>query len=123
MDQTEKKEVQMKGVTTKTFDKEITSYRASVVRFWAPWCMPCKQLAGVISRVLPDLESRYRGQINFLQVNVDEEGELAQKFGIMTLPTVIGFSGANPIERFTGRTEDEFVKWVHRVAQRAGIAD
>ncbi|HHT85236.1 MAG: thioredoxin family protein [Bacillota bacterium] len=123
MDQLEKKSVEMKDVTSKMFDKEISSSRASVVKFWAPWCMPCKQLAVAISRVLPDLESKYQGQLNFLQVNVDEESELAQKFSVMTLPTVIGFSGTNPIERFTGRTEDEFVKWVHRVAQRAGIAD
>ena len=77
MDQVDKNHVQMKDVTGKTFDKEISGSRASVVKFWAPWCMPCKQLAGVINRVLPDIASAYQGQINFLQVNVDEESELA----------------------------------------------
>jgi thioredoxin 1 len=122
MDQAEKS-IGMKDVTSKTFDKEISGARASVVKFWAPWCMPCKRLAGVISKVLPDIRNTYQDQISFLQVNVDEEAELAQRFGVMTLPTVIGFSGTNPIERFSGRTEEEFVKWVHRVAQRAGIAE
>jgi thioredoxin 1 len=115
--------VGMKDVTAKTFDREISSARASVVDFWAPWCMPCKKLSEVINQSLKDLQDTYQGKINFFKVNVDEETSLAQKFGIMTLPTVIGFSGTNPVERFTGRTKDEFIKWVQRLADRAGLLD
>ncbi|MGI6628712.1 MAG: thioredoxin family protein [Bacillota bacterium] len=115
--------VGMKDVTAKTFDREISSARASVVDFWAPWCMPCKKLSEVINQSLKDLQGTYQGKINFFKVNVDEETSLAQKFGIMTLPTVIGFSGTNPVERFTGRTKDEFIKWVQRLADRAGLLD
>lgn len=119
----EDKHVEMKDVTAKTFDEEISSARACIVDFWAPWCMPCKRLSEVINRALPDIEGAYRGQMNFLKVNVDEESTLAQKFGVMTLPTVIGFLGTNPVERFTGRTKEEFVKWVDRLALRAGLVD
>ncbi len=114
---------EMKDVTAKTFDREIASARASVVDFWAPWCMPCKRLSEVINQSLTDVGGTYEGKINFLKVNVDEETALAQKFGIMTLPTVIGFSGTNPVERFNGRTKEEFVKWVQRLADRVGLLD
>lgn len=123
MNRIEEKLVRIKDVTGKTFDREISGSRASVVEFWAPWCMPCKRLSEIMNRVVPGIAGTYQGQIGFLKVNVDEESALAQKFGVLTLPTVIGFSGTNPVERFTGRTKDEFVKWVHRLAQRAGIAD
>ncbi len=119
----EDKHIKIKDVTAKTFDREISSARASVVDFWAPWCMPCKRLSEIIDRALPDIEDAYRGQINFFKVNVDEQSALAQKFGVMALPTVIGFSGTNPVERFTGRTKDEFVKWVSRLALRAGLVE
>ncbi|HRC54087.1 MAG TPA: thioredoxin family protein, partial [Bacillota bacterium] len=57
------------------------------------------------------------------KVNVDEEQELARKFGIMSLPTVIGFVGNNPVERFTGRTKDDFLKWVDRLADIGGLLE
>ncbi len=85
--------------------------------------MPCKRLSEVINQSLTDVGGTYEGKINFLKVNVDEETALAQKFGIMTLPTVIGFSGTNPVERFNGRTKEEFVKWVQRLADRVGLLD
>ncbi len=116
-------QIRMKDVTAKVFDREIASARASVVDFWAPWCMPCKRVSEIINQSLNDMGGTYEGKINFLKVNVDEEPVLAQKLGIMALPTVIGFSGTNPVERFNGRTKEEFVKWVQRLAGRAGLLD
>jgi len=52
-----------------------------------------------------------------------EEPELAEKFGIMSLPSVIGFVGSNPVEKFTGRTKDDFIRWVERLADIGGLLE
>jgi thioredoxin 1 len=76
-----------------------------------------------MSEAFKEIAGTYDGKVNCLKVNVDQEQELAQKFGIMSLPTVIGFVGNNPVERFTGRTKDDFIKWVDRLADIGGLLD
>ncbi len=109
-----------KDVTGKDFGSEVLKRKVSVVEFWAPWCRPCKQLGEMIDGVLPDIHSLYGTGINFLKVNVDEENLLAQRYGVFALPTVLGFAGPNPVDRFSGRTKGEFLKWVEGLAQRVG---
>ncbi|MGB4432828.1 MAG: thioredoxin family protein [Bacillota bacterium] len=119
----QEKYIQIEDATSKTFDKQISSARVSIVDFWAPWCTPCLRISEMISAALKEIGDTYGSNINCIKVNVDEEPELAEKFGIMSLPSVIGFVGSNPVEKFTGRTKDDFIRWVERLADIGGLLE
>ena len=69
-----------------------------MVDFWADWCGPCKMLAPVIE----DLSGQYEGRALVGKVNVDEEPELAMRYGVMSIPTVIFFKDGKEIDRKVG---------------------
>lgn len=74
-------------VTKENFDKEITEAKETVlVDFWAAWCMPCKMLSPTIDQVAEE-----RSDVKVCKINIDEEQELAIRFGIMSIPTVMVF--------------------------------
>lgn len=68
-----------------------------LVDFWASWCGPCKMLAPVLSKVAEENDDIIVGK-----VNVDEEMEIAQSFGIESIPTVILFKDGKPIKQSVG---------------------
>ena len=68
------------------------------VDFWAPWCGPCRMLGPVIE----DLADRYEGKAVVGKVNVDDEQELAIRYGVMSIPTVIFFKDGKEIDRKVG---------------------
>ncbi len=83
----------------KNFEKEVLKSKKPVlVYFFAPWCGPCK-LAGP---VIDELADEYKGKVVIGKVNVDEEKELAQKYNVMGVPTVIMFKDGKEAERKVG---------------------
>ena len=84
------------------FENEvIRSDKKVLLDFWAPWCGPCKMLA-------PELEALAAEGIKVGKVNVDEEGELAMMFGIMSIPTVILFKDGQAEKKTVGyMTKDQ----------------
>lgn len=93
-------------ITKATFEKEVTSSHIPVlVDFWAPWCGPCRML----SPVLDELAGELKDQVKIVKVNVDEEPELASKFGVMSIPTVIAFKQGKAVNKVVGfRSKDDF---------------
>lgn len=82
-----------------TFPQEVLQSNETVlVDFWAAWCGPCKMLAPVID----DLAGKYEGKAIVGKVNVDEEQELAIRYGVMSIPTVIFFKDGKEIDRKVG---------------------
>ena len=80
------------------FDKALSQGGLMMVDFWADWCGPCKMLAPVMEA----LDRQYAGRVTVGKVNVDEEGELAIRYGVMNIPTVIFFKDGKEIDRRVG---------------------
>ena len=80
------------------FDKALNEGKLMMVDFWASWCGPCRMLGPVIE----DLAGRYEGRAVVGKVNVDDEQELAIRYGVMSIPTVIFFKDGKEIDRKVG---------------------
>ena len=81
------------AVTESTFEQEVLQSETPVlVDFWAEWCGPCH----AVSPVLDKIASERDGELKLVKVNIDEEQGLAQKYGIMSIPTMILFKGGEP---------------------------
>ena len=81
------------------FDKALYSDKLMMVDFWATWCGPCKMLAPVIDIIAKDYEAK---DCVIGKVDVDQEPGLAQRYGVMSIPTVLFFKGGEEIERIVG---------------------
>ena len=96
----------MLNITKSNFEKEVIFSEIPVVLdFWAMWCGPCKML----SPVLDELAAEYSDRARFCKVNVDDEPELAARFGIASIPTLIFFKNGEILKKTVGyREKDEF---------------
>ncbi len=91
-------------VTDGNWDEEIIrSDKPVVVDFWAEWCMPCR----IIEPMLKELASKYEGKIKFARLNVDENPEMTEKYGIMAIPTLIIFNKGEEVDRLVGAVPKE----------------
>ena len=88
----------IKHFKTAEFDAAVAAAPLAMVDFWADWCGPCKMLGPVID----DLAKQYEGKAVVGKVNVDEEQELAIRYGVMSIPTVIFFKDGKEIDRKVG---------------------
>mgnify|MGYP002539407061 FL=1 len=93
----------LKHFTRETFEKELNGGALMLVDFWAEWCGPCRMLGPVIE----GLADEYEGRAVIGKVNVDEEGELAMRYGVMNIPTVIFFKDGKEIAREVGALPPE----------------
>ena len=86
-------------ITKADFEQEVLrSEKPVLLDFWASWCGPCRMLSPVID----GLDKKYEGKAVIGKVNVDEEQELAIRYGVMSIPTVIYFKNGLEVKRFTG---------------------
>ena len=73
-------------ITRENFENEVMKSNIPVlIDFWAPWCGPCRMMGPIIEQ----LAEEYEGKAKVGKVNVDEEGELSQAFGVMSIPTIV----------------------------------
>ena len=87
----------------KSFDAALAEGKLMMVDFWANWCMPCRMLGPVIEQLAQD----YEGKAVIGKVDVDEQGELAMRYGVMSIHTVIFFKNGKEIHREVGALPKE----------------
>jgi thioredoxin 1 len=86
-------------VSDTSFDSEVIKAVVPVlVDFWADWCQPCKMLAPIVA----DLAQEYGGRVKVAKLDVDANPNIAGKFGVMSIPTLILFKGGEAVQRLVG---------------------
>ena len=88
----------LQHLKTEEFDAAVEAAPLAMVDFWAVWCGPCQMLGPVME----DLAGRYEGKALVAKVNVDEEPELARRFGVMNIPTVVFLKNGREFDRKVG---------------------
>ena len=87
------------AVTDTSFDNEVLqSSTPVVVDFWAEWCGPCK----LIAPVLDELAGEYEGKVKIAKLNVDENPEVASKFRVRSIPTLLFFREGQIVDQVIG---------------------
>jgi thioredoxin 1 len=80
------------AITTDAFETEVLQSESPVlVDFWAEWCGPCHAVAPVLQQIADE-----RDDLRVVKVNIDEEPALAQRYGVMSIPTIVLFKGGEP---------------------------
>jgi thioredoxin 1 len=88
-----------KIVTDATFDAEVVqNAKPVIVDYWAEWCGPCRQ----VSPVLEEIAKEHADKIDVVKLNIEENPQTAQKYGIMLIPTLNVFSGGEVVKQVVG---------------------
>ena len=86
-------------ITRENFENEVMKSDIPVlIDFWAPWCGPCRMMGPIIEQ----LAEEYEGKAKVGKVNVDEEGELSQAFGVMSIPTIVLVKDGKVVKQAVG---------------------
>jgi thioredoxin 1 len=88
-----------KSVTDQSFEAEVLrNGKPVIVEYWAEWCGPCR----MVGPVLEAIAAEYRGRVDVVKLNVDENPQTAQDWGVMLVPTINLFSGGEVVKQVIG---------------------
>lgn len=102
----------VKEIGENLFQEEVLESQLPVlVDFWAPWCGPCRMVAPVME----ELAEKYGNRLKVVKVNVDDNNELASRYGVMSIPTIKLFKSGSEVENFIGaQPKDAFSERLDR---------
>lgn len=86
--------------TSNNFDDQVKD-GVTLIDFWAEWCGPCKMIGPLIE----ELAGEYDGRANVGKINIDDEGDLAVRFGVQSIPTLLILKNGEEAQRFIGVTK------------------
>ena len=94
-------------LTDENFEVEVLkSDKPVLVDFYADWCGPCKMTAPIVSAVA----NQYTGRVKVMKLNVDDNGETAMKYRVMSIPTLIIFKDGQPVDRIEGAVPQAIIE-------------
>ena len=94
-------------VTKENFEAEVLNCDIPVIiDFWAEWCVPCK----MIGPVLAEISEEYKGKLKVGKVNVDEAGELASEYNIISIPTLMVFNKGEVVKQQVGAVSRDVIE-------------
>ncbi len=101
-----------KAITNADFEKNVLQNdKVVLVDFWAPWCGPCQMLSPIIDDLAKELEDKAM----VYKVNVDEEGELASRYGVMSIPTIKIFKRGEAVDEAVGtQTREQLLELIEK---------
>ena len=98
-----------KHVSDDEFDNAVAGSGPILVDFWAEWCGPCKQLSPVLDELAKEME----GKLTIAKVNIDQNPESPQRFGVRGIPTLILFKDGKPVATKVGSLpKSQLVDWL-----------
>ena len=93
--------------TDENFTREVLDSEVPVlVDFWAPWCGPCR----IVGPIVEELATEYAGKARVVKVNTDENQEISQAYGIMSIPTLAIFKGGKVVDGVIGAAPKHMLK-------------
>ncbi|HMG35220.1 MAG TPA: thioredoxin [Blastocatellia bacterium] len=100
-------------VTDQSFESDVLKANVPVlVDFWAEWCTPCKAIAPAVHKVAEE----YQGKAKVVKLNVDDNNDTAQRYGVRGIPTLILFKNGSEADRVVGATSrDNIARMIDRV--------
>jgi len=102
----------VENINAEQFEKELKGNKNLVVDFWAPWCGPCRMIAPLIDNVAKKVE----GKVKIVKLNIDESREVALKYNIMSIPTVIFFKDGEVKDKFLGMIPEQKIEdFINRI--------
>ena len=94
------------AVTSSDFDQQVLKSETPViVDFWANWCGPCKMIAPQLDA----LATEYAGKVKVMKVNIDDEREVTERFGIMSIPTMLFFKDGKVVDQVVGAVPKQLI--------------
>ena len=94
-------------VTSSVWDAEVIKAQGLImVDFWAPWCAPCR----MVSPTVEELAKEYQGRMKFLKLNTDENPDIASKYNIMGIPTLMFFKDGRSVDSIVGAVPKQQLK-------------
>ena len=97
----------VKQTSESSFEEQVLNASVpTLVDFWAPWCGPCKMIAPILDELAPE----FSGKVNFVKVNVDENPNLAAKYGIRGIPSLLMIKGGEVADVSVGGVSQEQLK-------------
>ena len=91
-------------LTNKNFDEEVFKNKETIiVDFYADWCGPCRAMGPILEEVAES------SKVRLGKINIDEEDKLAERFNIMSIPTIIVYKNGGPVKTYVGVTPKETI--------------